>query len=315
METKGKAKSDGKVGKAGTASMSEELRSASLWVASRTLLAEHGAEFFSRWKKAVKGFQEDDIHDFRVASRRLREGLTLFSPSFPGKKSAKLIKQVRKVTRMLGDLRNTDEAVLFFSSLSSDETAQSAHEVEELLTGLRRERDQAHKRLKKELGSLDPEPLRAGFDAIRNGGNLFGDSAVDPFMSITSFAGGAIMERAGTLAELLPPAVRETESAAQHELRIAVKKMRYRMEILAPLMRTGYEDLHGALKGYQDVLGKLHDMDVFCQIVQERLQDGTGKEGLLRALADRRSSLYAFFVEMLDRFPIDSMGERGSKGL
>lgn len=299
----------------GTGALSQETRSAPLWIASRTLLSEHEEEFFSHWEKVARTFQEDDVHDLRVASRRLREGLALFSPSLPRKKASRVVRQVKKVTKMLGELRNTDEAFLFFSSLTPEEGAQSGPEVEELLTALRREREQAHKKLKKELGSLDPKPLRNALGALQNRRNLFRDTAVDPFLSLAIFVGGAIMERAEALSELLPRAVRENDSDAQHQLRIAVKKMRYRLEIIAPLLRSGYDELHGALKGYQDVLGKLHDIDVFCDMVQQRLPEGAGRQALLRTLAERRSRLHRSFMEMLGSFPIESIGERARGSL
>ena len=295
--------------------VSVELRSAPLWTASRALLAELEGEFFSLWKKVARSFQEDDVHDLRVASRRLREGLALFSPCFPGKRTSRCEKQVKKVTKMLGDLRNTDEAYLFFSKLGPEETARSGNEVQELLWALRSERGQAHQKLKNDLGLLNPKPLQAQFRVLRNRPNLFGKSAVDPFTGMALFADGAIMERAQTLSELLPKAVKEEDIAAQHQLRIAVKRMRYRLEIVAPLLKRDYDQLHGALKGYQDVLGKLHDIDVFSDMVKERLQDGAGRQALLQAMADRRRRLYRSFIEMLDSFPMDSIGQRARNAL
>ena len=289
--------------------------SAPLWAACRTLLAGHEAEFFSCWKKVAAAFGEDDVHDLRVASRRLREGLALFAPCLPAKKSAALNKRIKKVTGMLGDLRNTDEASLFFAALTPEETAQSRDEVEELLATLRDERKRAHKKLKKDLASLDPEPLQAEFAALAREANLFGNGSVDPFMAIALFAGQAIGERAQAVAELLPRAVRPEESEAQHRLRIAVKRLRYRLEIIAPLLKRDYEELHGALKGYQEVLGKLHDIDVFCQMLQERIGEGAGRRELLRVMAQRRSRLHASFLEKLSSLPLESIGDRVRKAL
>ena len=305
----------GKKNKAGSGALSRPAGSAPLWIACRTLLAGHEEEFFYRWKKVADTFQEDDVHDLRVASRRLREGLALFSPCLPAKRSGRVDKEVKKVTRMLGELRNTDEACSFFSALTPQERAHSRHEIEQLLAALKSEREQAHQKLKKELGSLNPKPLQGEFRSLDSRTNLFRNSAVDPFMSMACFAGDAIMERAGTLRELLPRAVQEQDSEAQHLLRIAVKKMRYRLEIIEPLLRRDYQELHGALKGYQDVLGKLHDIDVFCEMVQERLRDGAGREELLRVMAKRRSRLHASFMKKLQSFPIESIGAQARDAL
>ena len=46
-----------------------ELQSARLWLASLTLLAGLEKDFFSHWKKAARTFDENEVHDLRVASR------------------------------------------------------------------------------------------------------------------------------------------------------------------------------------------------------------------------------------------------------
>ena len=283
---------------------------APLWVACHTLLAGHEEEFLSCWKKVEAAFQEDDVHDLRVASRRLREGLALFSPCLPAKKSRQLEKQLKKVTTLLGELRNTDEAALFFSALTPEETPHSRNEVGELLAQLKDERERAHKKLRKDLKSLNLNPLQSDLAALPLEQNLFDNAAVDHFMSVALFAAGAIMERARTLAELLPRAVHQADSEAQHQLRIAVKKMRYRLEIIAPLLKRDYQELHGALKGYQEVLGKLHDIDVFRQMLQERIEDRPGRRELLHVMAQRRRRLHATFLEKLKINPLGSIGER-----
>ena len=189
--------------KSGTGFMGRQELSAQLWIASRMLLAGHQEEFFERWEKTSRSLEADDIHDLRVASRRLREGLALFSPCFPGDDAAQVNRELKKVTRMLGNQRNTDEACLFFSSLPQPERARCREQVEELSTSLRQEREQAHKDLKRKLRALDPDPLSAGLDAMRGAQNLFGDSDPDPFLQIVFFARGALTERAQPLVQLL----------------------------------------------------------------------------------------------------------------
>jgi CHAD domain-containing protein len=294
---------------------SEELRCEPIWTAARLLLAEQGEEFFSHWSKVTKSYQEEAIHDLRVASRRLREGVSLFAGSLPRKKGKRLAKGVKQVTRMLGNIRNADEAFLFFSGVSREESSGCEKELEELMQGLRREREQAHAKLKEELGALDPEPLRQDFEEIQKGVNLFNGSEVDPFRNITLFAAQAILQRGEKVKELLPEARREENGAAQHRLRIAVKKLRYRLEIIAPLLKNDYEELRGALKGYQEVLGKLHDLDLFTEMVRKRLREGGGREQLLRLLAQKRSRLHGSFLELLGGLAVDSIAEKARDAL
>lgn len=281
-----------------------------LWAASRELLAGHEREFFSRWRKVAEGFGEDDVHDLRVASRRLREGLALFAPCLPARQAARLDQKVKQVTRMLGELRNTDEACLFFSSLAAEETALSRVEIAELLATLGRERERAHRRLRKELGALQPGSMNDELLDLGTGLNIFRGGEVDPFLGAARFAADAVMERAETVNELLPRAVQEEDSEAQHALRIAVKKLRYRLEIVAPLLTKDYRKLHDALKGYQEILGKLHDIDVFREMVSARLAEGAGRAELFRVMAQKRAALHAAFRKRLKEMPLDSMGRR-----
>lgn len=279
-----------------------------LWAARRILLSGHEDQFFSQLDKVLKSFQEDDVHDLRVASRRLREGLALFAPCLPPGKRGRIDKQVKKVTKMLGDLRNTDEAYGFFSGLPPEETGNSRSEIEQLLSGLKLERKKAHRRLKGDLGRLQPAPLKRQIRSLGVRQNLFEERSADSFTGIAAFADAAILERAQTVDELLPKALHEEDTGAQHALRIAVKKLRYRLEILAPLVTGGYDELHGALKGYQDVLGKLHDVVVFREMVEERIAEGTGRAELVDVLARRQRELHASFLKKQKKTPLDAVG-------
>jgi CHAD domain-containing protein len=293
----------------------EVTASTPLWIACRTLLAEHCDEFFSEWEKAAETYEEEDIHDFRVASRRLREALALFSPLMPPKTRKKLAQQVKGITVMLGNIRNTDEAFLFFSELTPKERSKSAAELDQLLSTLRGEREQAHRQLTGDLAALDPVPLRQELQALQDRSNLFANSAADPFVAFSFFAGGAVMERGEPIPELVTQARQEENGAQQHRLRIAIKKLRYRVEIMKPVIRSGYDEMRGILKGYQDVLGKLHDIDVFRDMLQERVPEGPGREELSKVMARRRGAQYRDFLEALKRNPIEEMAARAKDAL
>jgi CHAD domain-containing protein len=286
-----------------------------LWIACRTLLTQHADKFFSLWDDAAQTFDEEDIHDFRVASRRLREALALFAPCLPKKRRKSASRQVKGVTVLLGAMRNTDEAFRFFTELSPEEKSGSAQELDELLTTLRREREEVHHQLRDDLAALPQGPLRKELRYLQDRPNLFAESAVDPFVAFSFYAAAAIMDRGEPMGELVDLAREEANGAAQHRLRIAIKKLRYRVEIMEPLIRQGYDELRGILKEYQDVLGKLHDIDVFREMALERVAVGSGREALLSVLAQRRSELYRDFVATLERDPIQEMALRAKESL
>ena len=281
-----------------------------LWIASRKLLWAHGDEFFLRWAKAAKGFGVDEIHDLRVASRRLREGLTLFQPCYPEKGLARVSKRVKQVTGMLGPLRNTDESLLFFSTLAPEERREADQEIRTLLAQLQEEGAAARKRLKGDLLALKPGPLESALNMTLDNPRLFGNTRVDPFQDFALFADGTVAARALPINGLLSPALDEANISAQHLLRIAVKRMRYHLEILAPLFDAGFPELHRALKGFQEVLGTLHDLDVFAGQVLSRIPGGAGQQCLLEGIAARRSRCYSSFLTMHDTLPLDAIADK-----
>jgi CHAD domain-containing protein len=286
-----------------------------LWIAARQLLQFHSHEFFRHWVKVAKRFEAEEIHDLRVASRRLREALALFEPCFPGKGLKQIGRQVKQVTDILGGLRNTDEALLFFEQLPVAERSEAEPEREALLARLGQERRAARKLLERDLRELKPKPLEKELEEVLAKPRLFTNPHTDPLQPLGSFADTAIVARALPLAQLLPPAREEADAAAQHRLRIATKRMRYRLEILEPLFRCDFEELHAALKGYQEVLGKLHDLDVFSQLLLERTPPGVGQQSLLRAIASRRGKLHADFLAQLETLSIDAIGNRARRAL
>lgn len=280
-----------------------------LWFATLTLLGRTEKLFFSNWKDASRTLEEEAIHDLRVASRRLRETLRLFSPCLPPKKVSSFSRRIGEVTRMLGELRNADEAYLFFSTLDLGESAQGRPGLQRLLETLGKERKRARKGLGRRFEDAEIRQLEKQLRALRKNPNLFKRRKADPFQEFSLFAGKALMERTEKVAALIPSAALEADTAAQHALRIAVKKMRYRLEAMEPLLSLDCVELRDALKSYQDALGKLHDIDVFCEMVMERVPEGPGRGELLRLLAERRGELFAAFAELLRRLPLVELAQ------
>src|SRR5512135_27773 len=120
-----------------------------LWMAARTLLSERGEDFFRRREKALKSADAEDIHDLRVASRRLREGLALFSPCYLPRDIARLDRKIKQVTRLLGDIRNADEAHLFFTELTDSFDGLCRSDLERLAGKFRDNRGEGIKKLRK----------------------------------------------------------------------------------------------------------------------------------------------------------------------
>jgi CHAD domain-containing protein len=69
-----------------------------------------------------------------------------------------------------------------------------------------------------------------------------------------------------------------------HEVRIAVKKLRYSLEVLGELSGSRATARILTLKGAQDLLGRMHDFEVL--IARTRALQGSGKATNLQLSAD-----------------------------
>lgn len=288
-----------------------------LWLAARVLLHERGDDFFRRRDKVLKTFNPEEIHDLRVSSRRLREGLELFLPCYPEELMEPLVKLSRKVTRLLGEIRNTDEAICFFDALMAELDGSCQAELERLKLSFQKKRKKELGRLKAGLRLIVSDKIN---DRYRHGVNspaLFSSppTAVDLFAPLALFAASSLDARMAAVVQLVPEARLAVAIEAQHLLRIAVKHLRYRMEILSVLFGERFQELHAPVKGYQEVLGKMHDLDVFAGIVRAAGVSPFTEEVALGTIAAKRSQLFAEFSRMLKNVPFERIGAQARSGL
>jgi len=287
------------------------LKKTPLWIAAKGLLAERGADFFRCWEKTAETFDVEDIHDLRVASRRLREGLILFAPCYPEERLSRVRKSAGKVTDALGDLRNLDEGLAFFREEAEELGDEEGGELSDCIALYEKNREDARKLLKRGLKKMNPSSLRKFFVRTIHAPHLFDPppGAIDPFTPIEDYARQSMEIRLAPMLALVPDARQAEKSAAQHRLRIAVKKFRYRMEVLSPLMKEGgYRELHGHVKEYQDLLGRIHDLDVFSELAKGVGLSEATVQAIGRLIAVKRENSFAKFLHKLDTLPIDAIG-------
>jgi CHAD domain-containing protein len=282
-----------------------------LWVAARVILYGKGEDFFRLKEKVLETFDPEDIHDLRVASRRLREGLDLFAPCYPSESVTRFLRKVKRVTRYLGEMRNTDEALLFFSSLA-DELDDYRGEVQGLALAYAKQREKGLKGFKAGLKARVPPSLRDACLRVINSPQLFAPpvDGVDLLAPVSSFAKDAMTSRLAEVLKLVPEARRAGAVEAQHLLRIAVKHFRYRLETLSFLFGADFRVMHATLKGYQDVLGKMHDIDVFAGIVRDAALPADAERLVLAKIAVKREQLFDHFSGMLETASFEEIGAR-----
>jgi CHAD domain-containing protein len=232
-----------------------------------------------------EGADIEYIHRMRVASRRLRAALPLFEPCFPRKQYRTFTSELRKVTRALGEARDADVQIEFLRSYAkklkrklanTKRTGRSTRSTDALL---------------REIGNFITRMVkkRAGQqDAVLESLSVLERSAVIGDMrqafSIRLndthrlrrrfFAAGIPAVAADQIISCLnvflsyEPYLSDPDAILEHHaMRIAAKKLRYTLEVYAPVYRLGLGKPLRRVKKIQEILGDIHDCDVWIDLL------------------------------------------------
>ena len=277
-----------------------------LWPDPATILERSRGVFFAQWEEllrlrrtVMKTTALDAVHDLRVASRRFRAALELFFPLAAKRAGTELKKNVRKLTRRLGGLRNMDEAISFFQSHRGTDTVVGTA----LYSSLSELRSRELKRIKKALKAFDHRELDRLVRKLVNGLNE--ESITErTSISLPAYFSDVSIRLYLQIQQLQAVAAQTEQRDSRHTLRIAIKKWRYFFEIISHILDRDYATLLEQLKEYQSLLGQMNDVSVFEELVSglslprdEREQ----AQAILRAEDDR---LFDEFSELIERKPL-----------
>jgi CHAD domain-containing protein len=205
------------------------------------------------------------IHRMRVASRRLRSALAIFTGCLPARKISAWTREIRQITSALGNARDTDVQIDLVRQVFSN--LPSAN----LQPGLRR----LLLRLSQQRMSLQSKVLLA-VDEL-TGSGILAEMTTQFNESLAQFPETLPNTRALyqlgfdslnlRLDEFLAyePYIYFPERAAElHAMRIAAKRLRYEMEIFAPLYPEELKFHLQAIRKTQETLGNIHDCDMWA---------------------------------------------------
>jgi CHAD domain-containing protein len=208
--------------------------------------------------RTLPGARKGDVHavhQARVATRRIREALPLVARGRAGKS---LKKSVRKLTRALGPVRELDVALMNLDQLrnTGDVSEAAIARLRELIT---EERQRLGAEMVRLISHFNlPKFQKKAVEAAAHGPEASGPR--DPRRI------AAALGRAARRAEGLRAAI---DNAAGiylpdrlHQVRIAVKKLRYAVEIAQELSRSRATVRIRTLKRVQDLLGRMHDLEM-----------------------------------------------------
>ena len=139
---------------------------ASFVQAAQTSIRQQLHEMLSHLHGTRAGDDPEALHDMRVASRRLRAALSVFSQVYPQKTFAPLEKQVARVTDALGAVRDADVQIEFMMGRRDAAPESARVGLDAFIDTLTKERDAERVHLVKALDALEKSRFRRDFDDL-----------------------------------------------------------------------------------------------------------------------------------------------------
>jgi putative phosphoesterase len=221
----------------------------------------------------IKSNDIEYVHKTRVTSRRLRAAMPLFKECLPKKKYTEYLCEIKKVTQLLGDARDLDVQIVFVEQYMNKLDSEAAKVGVALLLNAHKDRRE----------SIQPaiicglEELKAT-GTLGNLGKFCEKTILEP--SNLDFDPQKVLEKSlwhisfklDDFLALENWVHMENEVLKHHEMRIRAKKLRYTMESFALLYKNKLVEEIEIIKAFQDVLGEMHDCDVWTQYIPKFIQ-------------------------------------------
>lgn len=200
------------------------------------------------------GEDAEDLHQMRVAVRRLRAMLKAARPFLDRATADQLRAELGWLGRALGPVRDLDVLLIRLTAEAAHFPADERAAVEVLVEGLHAERDRARIALHRALDARRYQRLLKSV-AAEAASTEPGPAVADTVAALTGLVRGEFDRLAREVAKAGP----EPEDGVLHALRIYGKRLRYTAELAQPLLGKRIRPVLRATTDFQDVLGEHQD--------------------------------------------------------
>lgn len=212
------------------------------------------------------------VHRARVATRRLRAALRLFSDCLGGGTGRRWRRALRRLARRLGDARDLDVQLEFLgATLAKQNDPQICLALSRLAADCQGRRDQMQPRIRRAVAQLQRSGILAEMQAAtkRILGKINAET-VDVASAHSCRRTAKQIRRALNEVLSFQDSLDDAEDTQRHhDMRIAAKRLRYLLEISQPVYRKQLGLLIEMVKELQTCLGDIHDCDVWLGIVDQ----------------------------------------------
>jgi len=261
------------------------------------LLLRRARELERQLPLAIEG-NDIGVHQARVASRRLREAVPVLAGETKARRKAE--RKIRKLTQALGTVREMDVTVQILDEFARG-TALPRSALEDVRAHVIAERDRRRTVMLHRLRRVNTQKLNRRLE----------EASIVTAMVNSAEWRQALTSRVGVRVERLRDAIQRAGQIYApeqlHGVRIATKKLRYALELIADARIAAVRPQVNTLKRAQDTLGKLHDLQIIEQHVaavqalpptRRGAHDG-GLKVVAGMLADECRHLHARYIKQV----------------
>jgi len=244
------------------------------------------------------------VHKIRILSRRSRASFALLKQLNHDPRLSAQAKSLRRLTRILGPVRSLDVGVGDLNKRLSKWGGKSGSSLKFLTKALKKRGRRLRKKLPQRIqeeriaSHLENESIQSILSNINH---------VDFYHSLREWERTARRR----VQEAWPQFEKSKKIKDMHQVRIALKKWRYLMEVHSECLRTPGSDFLKDLKSLQDRLGAIHDREVLRDFL--RVKKVKKRVRAKRARKPYRSLLKELKSEI--RSEIDSFHREGGSFL
>jgi CHAD domain-containing protein len=223
----------------------------------------------------------EELHDMRVATRRMRAALRVFHDHLNWKEMAPFAKGLRRTGRALGAVRDLDvfhdKMQAYLDALPAERKA----ELDPLLATWQAQREDARQALvvyldsaryvhfKEQFGDFLQTPGAGALPSLTQDGDLIPQRVRHVVPTIIQTRLASVRAHGEWVA------APDTPLGRFHRLRIASKELRYALEFFQEVLGPESKAVIDTMKALQDHLGNLQDAVVACNLLRDFLTWGT----------------------------------------
>lgn len=245
--------------------------------AGRKVLRFHFARMLAKEEGTREGREIEDLHQMRVATRRMRAAWRVFGDAYRPEKTRKMRVRLREIASDLGAVRDLDVLIEGLEHYRAELPEADQRALDPLVNEWHARRERARAVL---VAALDADGYARFVEEFRAFVETDG-AAVQP---VGPTQPHRIRDTAPSRIWLAYEQVRAYEQVLRwadvptlHELRIAAKWLRYTMEFVRETLGPEGGMLIERIVALQDHLGLLHDADVSAALAREFLVDRAGR--------------------------------------